>query len=210
MNARPLLATVALVLGALALVAGSPEPRRGGNGSVDVARLARSVEAQADHVDALELAEWIKDRKSGLRVIDVRAEEAFNEYHIPSAEWIPLSTLAKTTFEPNETIVLYSDGGAHAAQGWVFLQLAGYHNAFFLRGGLLDWLEDVMNPKLVAGASDSATKEYEAASALSRYFGGQPLRETASASGIPMPTVETGGGATTVQSLIRKRKKRGC
>ncbi len=207
MTARPVLATVALLLGVLALVAGSPEPR--GSDRAQIARLARSVETEADHVDALELAAWIKDRKAGLRVIDVRADDAFNEYHIPGAERIPLSALASTTFGHDETVVLYSDGGAHAAQGWVFLQLAGHRNAFFLRGGLLDWLEDVMNPRLPAGASDSATTAYEQASVLSRYFGGQPLRETGSASGIPMPTVEA-TEATTVQSLIRKRKKRGC
>lgn len=207
MNTHRILAITALVLGALALVAGTPEAR--GNGGVDVARLAHSVETEADHVDALELAAWIKDRKDGLRVIDVRTQDAFDEYHIPSAEWMPLSRLASTTFVPNETVVLYSDGGAHAAQGWVFMQLAGHRRTYFIRGGLLDWFDDVMNPRLAVGASDSATQAYERASVLSRYFGGQPVRETGPASAVPLPTVEA-TDANAVQSLIRKRKKRGC
>lgn len=204
---RRVLATAASILAASALVAGSPEPSV--PGVVDIARLARSVEAEADHVDALELAAWIKERKAGLRVIDVRPEADFEEYHIPSAEWISLSQLASTPFAPDETVVLYSDGGAHAAQGWVFLQLAGHRRAYFLRGGLLDWLEDVMNPRVAVGASDSATASYERASELSRYFGGQPVRETGGASGIPLP-VTSPRDAGTVQSLIRKKKKRGC
>jgi rhodanese-related sulfurtransferase len=207
MNARRLLAFAALVLGALALVTGSPEAR--GPGGVDIAGLAHSVETEADHVDALELATWIKERKDGLRVIDVRTQGAFDEYHIPSAEWIPLTKLASTRFAPNETVVLYSDGGAHAAQGWVFMQLAGHRRTYFIRGGLLDWFDDVMNPRLAVGASDSATRAYERASVLSRYFGGQPVRETGPASTVPMPAVEA-TDANIVQSLIRKRKKRGC
>jgi 3-mercaptopyruvate sulfurtransferase SseA len=42
--------------------------------------------------------------------------------------------------------VLVSDGGAHAAQGWVFLRALGIAHVYFLRGGLGEWLDDVMNP----------------------------------------------------------------
>jgi rhodanese-related sulfurtransferase len=207
-TARRALLASAVVLAALALVAGSPEPRAAG-GAVDVGRLARSVEAEADHVTALELAAWIRDRKPGLRVVDVRAKADYDEFHVPTAEWIPLDRLASTPFKPGETVVLYSDGGAHAAQGWVFLQLAGHPDTFFLRGGLLDWLEDVMSPTLAAGASDSARAAYEEAAELSRYFGGEPRRETGPASIIPLPSGPP-SEANRVRALIGKRKKRGC
>jgi hypothetical protein len=39
---------------------------------------------------------------------------------------------------------------------------------YFLRGGLLEWTEDVMNPVLGGSAADLR------AAALSRYFGGVP------------------------------------
>ena len=57
-------------------------------------------------------------------------------YHVPTAERVPLDSLAHVRFAADETIVLYSEGGAHAAQAWVFLRALGYDNVYFLRGGL--------------------------------------------------------------------------
>lgn len=150
------LAIAALLLGALAPFAGSPY--RAQRGAIDVRQLAAQVAREEDHVTALELAAWIKDRKPGLRVIDLRTAAAFDEYHLPRAEWMPLDQLLSAHFAKDESVVLISDGGAHAAQGWVFLRALGHEHVYFLRGGIGEWLDDVMNPP--------KTTE------LSRYFGG--------------------------------------
>ena len=162
----------ALVLGALAAVAGTPDRAR--NARLDVESLATAVDHEDDHVTAVELAEWIRDRRLGLRVIDIRSSEEFNAAHIPTAERITLSDLAETPFRRDETIVLYSEGGAHAGQGWVFLRALGYDQVYWLRGGIREWLEDVMNPSIESTASDSARKAFKRVSDLSRYFGGSP------------------------------------
>jgi rhodanese-related sulfurtransferase len=132
------LAGLALAAGLLAVFAGSPYVVK--------------------HVTALELARWIRDRKPGLRVIDLRPAADFETYHVPGAQRVP------ATFQPDETLVLISDGGAHAAQAWVFVRTMGHRNVYFLRGGINEWLDDVMNPN---GPSQEAA-------ALSRYFGGVP------------------------------------
>ena len=166
------LAAVAVMLAVAAPFAGSPFARR--STAVDVSSLARAVEREEDHVTALELARWIKERRAGLRVVDVRGADEYAAYHVPTAEHIGLQSLATTPFRATETIVLYSEGGAHAAQGWVFLRALGYRNVFFLRGGLYEWLEQVMNPTLAADATPAAREQFTAAAALSRYFGGVP------------------------------------
>jgi rhodanese-related sulfurtransferase len=132
------LAGLALVAGLLAVFAGNPYV--------------------AKHVTALELARWIRDRKPGLRVIDLRPAADFETYHVPGAQRV------LATFQPDQTLVLISDGGAHAAQAWVFVRTMGHRNVYFLRGGINEWLDDVMNPN---GPSQEAA-------ALSRYFGGVP------------------------------------
>ncbi len=150
------LGSVAIVLGALAAFAGSPY-----QAALNVHQLASEVAREEDHVTALELAAWIKDRKPGLRVLDLRSEAEFDEYHIPGAENVAFDALLTTTrFVSTDTLVLISDGGAHAAQGWVFLRALGHRHVYFLRGGLGEWLDEVMNP----------TKP----TALTRYFGGVP------------------------------------
>jgi rhodanese-related sulfurtransferase len=150
------LAVAAFLLGVLATFAGSPY--RAQHGELDVQRLAAQVAREEDHVTALELAAWIHDRKAGLRVIDLRPAADFDEYHLPRAESMSIEQLSSAHFDRDETIVLISDGGAHAAQGWVFLRALGHEHVYFLRGGLGEWLDDVMHPRKTT--------------ALSRYFGG--------------------------------------
>lgn len=160
------LAAAALLLGVLALFVGSPY--RTQQNTIDVQRLATQVAREEDHVTAIELAAWIKDRKPGLRVIDLRTAAEFDEYHLPGAEQIPLDQLLSSTrFAKDDTLVLISDGGAHAAQAWVFLRALGYEHVYFLRGGLGEWLDDVMNPPKTT--------------ALSRYFGGTARGDDATA-----------------------------
>ena len=167
-----ILAVVALSLAGLAAFAGSP--RSGATASLDVAALAHDVQTEADHVTAVELARWIRDRKPALRVIDIRDSAEFDEYHIPRAERLPIEAVVKTSFKPGETIVLYSGGGAHAAQAWVLLKARGEKDVFFLRGGVAEWLDEVMNARIPANATGEAREEADSVAALSRYFGGVP------------------------------------
>src|SRR4051794_30967132 len=98
-------AVVAVTLGALAAIAGSPY--RAPKVRVDVARLAAEVAEERDHVTAIELATWIKDREPGLRIVDLRPTAAFDADHVPSAEAVPLETIASINFDESETVVLY-------------------------------------------------------------------------------------------------------
>jgi rhodanese-related sulfurtransferase len=185
---------VALVLAVLAALTGTS--RRNG-AVVDARGLAAEIEHEDDHVTALELAQWIHDRKPGLRVLDVRSDSEFAAYHIPSAERMPLTALAALPPNGGETLVLYSEGGAHAAQGWVLLRANGHHDVYFLRGGLLDWMDDVMSPMLPADTSRARV------AALSRYFGGVPRVGVA-----PLPTATD--PAPTAGEAVARSRRRGC
>ncbi|MEO8035724.1 MAG: rhodanese-like domain-containing protein, partial [Acidobacteriota bacterium] len=90
------------------------------------------------------------------------------------AEHVPLQSLVTTPFPPDATLVLISDGGAHAAQAWVFLRALGHANVYFLRGGQEEWLDDVMNPAIAPSASPEEKAVFARTAALSRYFGGVP------------------------------------
>lgn len=179
MSARFVGVAAVILLAVGAAVVGTPEA--GGGSRASIHALADEIEHESDHVTALELAEWIRERRPGLRVIDVRTDSEFAAYHIPSAERIPLGSLATMRFDPRQTLVLYSEGGAHAAQGWVLLRTAGVRNVYFLRGGILDWMDDVMNPLR--------------SSELTRYFGG-----VARSSAVPLPA-----GTTEIVSRMRRR-----
>ena len=169
-RAYRLLGGMGLVLGAGAAIAAP----RAGSGRVDVAQLARIVAREDDHVTALELAQWLRSKRENLRVIDIRAIPEFDSLHIPTAEQAAIDTLDRIRFTPRETIVLYSEGGAHSAQAWVFLRALGHENVFFLRGGIHEWIGEVLSPGLPVDATDAERERFTKASELSKYFGGLP------------------------------------
>jgi rhodanese-related sulfurtransferase len=158
-----------------------------------VSSRARDIESEADNVTAMELAGWIRSRKPGLRVLDVRSDSEFAAYHIPSAERLPFSQLATLSPRDGETLVLYSGGGADAAQARALLR--AHRNVYFLRGGLRDWMEDVLSPAL----PPISTPARDSLAALSRYFGGVP-RDAASIASESLTTAER----------VAKRRRRGC
>jgi rhodanese-related sulfurtransferase len=136
---RRVLAAAAAILGVLALFAGK----------------APAIQSVAP----VELAEWIRDRKPNLRVVDTRTQAEFDEYHLPRAERFTSST----TFAPDDTIVFVAGG-----------ELSIRRDVYVLRGGIQAWIDEVMNPTITADAPPSVRAAYESASIVSRYFGGVP------------------------------------
>jgi rhodanese-related sulfurtransferase len=172
-----ILRRVLLVAGLLAPLAATPHRQP----ATDVSALAKTIAREEDHVTALELAAWLRDRKAGLRIIDLRSPEAFEEYRVPRSENADLEALMRMRFQRSETIVLISDGGAHAAQAWMLLRVRDGESgppAYFLRNGVYEWLDDVMNPRQ---PSD-----------LTRYFGGAPRI------------------GDDTQDRVREMRRRGC
>ncbi|RUL78844.1 rhodanese-like domain-containing protein [Dyella choica] len=188
-----------LGISALALGLGAPfagSPLRTQQRGLDLDSIARAIDEGSDHVSARQLAEWIRDRRPGLRVIDVRSPAEFHAGAIPTAENVPIDQLAKLRFAPGQMIVLYSQEGAHAGQAWVMLRSLGVTHAVFVPGGLADWREEVLSPLLSANASPA---ERARIAELSHYFGGSP---------------RIGGGqegevAATAQ-IGRGSRRRGC
>ena len=180
----------ALALGVAAGLAGSPYRHR--SGRIDIGRSVRAIDEGSDHVAALELAAWIRDRKPGLRIIDVRTATEFAADAIPTAENLPLEQLMRTSFQPHEVVVLYSEGGAHAGQAWVLLRALGVFNAYFIAGGLADWRDEVMSPVLAPNATPAEAQAFAQAAEFSRYFGGRPsLGPSLGSRGCVAPAVAT-------------------
>ncbi|HUP88642.1 MAG TPA: rhodanese-like domain-containing protein [Longimicrobiales bacterium] len=179
-----ILAFVAVGLGVSALIVGS---KRGP--TVDFDELARTVEREEDHVDAVELGRWLMEKKHGLRIVDIRSAEDYAAFHLPKAENIQLGSINRLEVKPGQTVVLYSDGGTHAAQAWFILRARGFRNVYFLRGGLTEWMDEVMAP---IAPVDARTRE------VMEYFGGLPQ---------PAGTVRS---FESVKDRVKALKKRTC
>lgn len=157
--------------------------------------IAAEIENEADHIDALELAALIKAGTPGLRILDLRAQLDTSTYVIPGARPVSMEDLDTVRVMPDERLVLYSDGGAHAAQAWVLLRVRGIHNARVLKDGMAAWEDEVLSPLLPSVPDDSAKARFQQARELSLWFGGFPRL-------VP--------DATTNSSTPRARRRRTC
>ncbi len=204
------LAAVALVLGALAVFA---RPVPGGTVTVDAGELALAVQRQADRLDPLDLADWIVKGRADFRLIDLRDEQAYAEYHIPGAERVAVAALPDAALLRNETIVLCSDDGVSAAQAALLLRAMGFHGARALRGGLEAWRDEVLFPVLADDATPFQAGRNARLAALARHFGGQPRQgrgDPAPPTMAALPKVDAPAGPAAPSAGPRKKKKEGC
>ncbi|MBL8981418.1 MAG: YeeE/YedE family protein [Gemmatimonadetes bacterium] len=157
---------------AMALAVAGAGPR---GGTSSLTGLAAAIEREEDHVEPIALARWIHDGKQGLRIIDLRDGLDDSTYIIPGASPHSLQELTKLEFSPDELVVLYSDGGAHAAQGWVLLQMRGVTNARVLHDGMAGWEDEVLSPVAPPATDTAAAARFRPVRELSLWFGGRPL-----------------------------------
>lgn len=205
------LAAVALFLGALALVAG--DPYQGHTATLDAKELSLIIQKELDHVAPLELADWIIRGRSDYRLIDLRSEKEFASYAIPGAENVLVASLAGHGLMKNEKLVLYSDGGIHAAQGWMLLRSLGYRGVYILRGGLEAWNDEVLFPSLAENADAAAKIDFARTAEVSKFFGGAPRSGggtvAAARPAIVAPKVNAPTAAAPAAGA-KKKKKEGC
>ncbi len=203
------LAGIAILLGFIGLSAGSPY--RGSRTTIDAKELGLIVDQTVDHVKVEELADWIIQGKADFRLLDLRSEKEFNEYHIPNSENVMTSQLETYPLLRNEKIVLYSDGGIHSAQAWFLLRAKGYKGVYILFGGLEEWNDKILFPKMPANATKEQTASFDKIKEISKFFGGSPqtgVEETKVAQTKVMPKLDTKSQKQPVKT--GKKKKEGC
>lgn len=215
------LAAAALGLGLLALAG---NPYRGHRVTIDTRELAGIVSDKTDHVQVDELADWIVRGAADYRLVDLRTPAEYAAYHIPTAENVPLDQLVDYGLGRNEKIVLYSEGGIHAAQAWMLLKAERYAGVTLLFGGLDAWKDEVLYPVAPDSADRTAVARFEATAQRARHFGGAP-RAVGGAPALdlpnPVPAAPDAGAARAVAPIPTpaggkaaapppKKKKEGC
>jgi rhodanese-related sulfurtransferase len=207
------LAFLALALGALAVFANVAP---GHVVRLNAKELLTGVARAEDHVTPAELAAWIIQGRTDYRLVDIREEKAFAEYHIPTAQNVPLATVADGALSRTDTVVLYGQGGIHAAQAWMVLKGQGYARVYTLLEGLDAWKDEVLFPVMPQNPTPEEQARFERTAQVAKFFGGQP-RAAAAPGSEPMalpapaampqvtpPTLPAGAGGGP------KKKREGC
>jgi rhodanese-related sulfurtransferase len=209
------LGAVALVLGALAVFADVTPSRLV---TVHAKELLTGIERREDHVTPQELAAWIVEGRSDYRLVDIRDETAFAEYHIPGAENVPLATVADGALSRADRIVLYGEGGIHTAQAFMVLKGLGYPRVYTLLEGIEAWKDEVLFPVMPRSPDPEQQVLFARAAEVAKYFGGQPRAAAAAGAAVPLalPTQAAAAAVAPPPTLPGgarggpKKKREGC
>ena len=150
---RALVTAAATMAVAAALVDARP--------AIDASTLAGEISTDRDHISAPELAERIMRGDPALRLFDVRPRAEYEALHIPTASHATLDELSRARFPRDATVVVYSEGSAHAAQAWVLLRLNGVRTVYFLREGIYEWIARVREPRLASSMKLTKSEDRE-------------------------------------------------
>jgi rhodanese-related sulfurtransferase len=193
MTANRAMGAVALVLAVLALVVGSPVAR-------EQASATPGDPLDFGQVTAVQLGEWIKSRHGHLRLVDIRSAEAFAEFHLPTAEHLPLSRIADAEFTGADTAVVYGAILEDVVRAVNMIETLDVHPAatLYMDDGVSDWVSDIMNPTRTRDATEQEMSAFRQKAELSRYFGGLPRV-------VDGPIVQDAGPAA-----LEKTRRRGC
>jgi rhodanese-related sulfurtransferase len=177
------LAAFAIVFLAVALALAATIAKGTGAGPVNAAAVAQAVDSERDHVTPGELARWILEKRQDYQLIDIRPPWQFDDYHIPTAINIPLSSLFEEAglkqLSREKKVVLYGFGAGHSAQAQLLLSMKGYL-AYSLRDGIVDWWEAIMTPSSIRSDPPNPAG-YREARQLREHFLGTAAPEGAAA-----------------------------
>ncbi len=191
------LAALAAALGALALLVGAPPSAPGGE-PLAAGGVFPGAPREPGRVSVLEVARWIRDREPDLHLIDLRASEEFEDFHLPRAEHV--DDLRAVGIDVAERVVLYAESPEAARRAWREAREAGYERALFLADGVGEWLREIMSPRLSPDASAAERAAFDKVAELSRYFGGLPR----------VAAADELASEDDASSLLQRTRRRGC
>jgi len=115
----------------------------------------------------------------------------------------------------NEKILLFGDDDITSAQAWFILKSANYKNVYILKGGLNEWKDKILYPKLSENATAEEKNNFEKVKQISLHFGGTPQIVSGTTTNV-IQNVQTPSAPKIVQppagnlKNVPKKKREGC
>jgi rhodanese-related sulfurtransferase len=153
---RTMLVAFALVAGALAAMAGTPQPA-----------------IADDEIAAVDLAAWIRDPRTPLLVLDLR-DEAEATDRVAGAR--RLAAVDAAVLDAASVVVVYSRGNMERSAVDTLRARFGDRRYLRLHGGIAAWNDEVLFPTIRDDAPARTQRAFSTRAELSRYFGGSPRR----------------------------------
>ena len=155
MNVRLKLAAIFIPLGMI--IAAVPENTTKAY-KLTAEELLEETREGAQFMSTDEIADMVVQKDPSFQLIDVRAQNDFEEYHLPNAINIPLTDILAEDWadfldQDVKMNVFYSNGTMKANEAWMITRQLGFENNYVMQGGLNYWVETILNPKAPASTS---------------------------------------------------------
>lgn len=208
LNGPKRLAVLAILLGLSAAFIGTPTDSV--NTTVNAKDIAVTAERGVNKIGVRTVADWIIQKKADFRLVDLRPEEKYQEYFIPTAVNIPVGKLLESDLFRNQKIVLYSQDNTKAAEAWFLLQTRDFKGVYIMDGGIKEWKDEILFPKLASNASVEEKAKFDKIKQVSKFFGGSPQGvEEGGEKQIKMPEPEM-PAKIDIKRHRSKPKREGC
>lgn len=125
-----------------------------------------------------QIADMIINKDPSFLLIDVRAQNEYEKFHLPGAINIPLSDILSKEWtdylnQDTRQNIFYSNSSVKANEAWMIAVQLGYKNNYVLQGGLNYWVETIMNPDAPKSTSpDEEIAKYNFRKGASMALGG--------------------------------------
>lgn len=170
------------------------------NNEISPDLLNNKIIQQTRYYTPEEVAEMIISGDPSLQLIDVRTGKFYNKFTLKGATNIPLKDILKQDnlyyFDQDVyKTVLFSNGTQDAEVAWMLVTRLGYENVYVMKGGLNQWVENILQPSEKSVIWDRVDDEmYQYRRGASEYFGGK--------------TIEPKDGANDANKPKKKIKRR--
>ena len=165
------LASIGLLLGLLAALAGTPDEATSDSSDVDVNAILAG--RRVEMIDARTLAEWIMENRHDYPLLDLRPQKDYERYHIPFAVGVRQWITENTGGEIEEPMVVYAQGALLPGDSTGHPASQDGDLIYVLRGGLEEWKKTVLFPDL-SDIDRLAEEDVERIRRVSLFFGGNP------------------------------------
>lgn len=112
----------------------------------------KEVNKQPNFIGVVELAEKIRSRED-FTLIDLRDTASYEEFHLPTAQLIPLEEFSLKSQVGK--VICYSGDDLLARRLWDSLSKSERERTFILYGGVRDWFDYLLYPTLPYGEAVS-------------------------------------------------------
>jgi adenylyltransferase/sulfurtransferase len=104
-----------------------------------------AADSNPDEVTVQEMAEALKNKGRGIKVIDVREPDEYQIAHINGVPLIPLSLLPQrfTELDPNQQIYIHCKSGVRSMKALRFLREQGFKYVKSVKGGITAWSDQI-------------------------------------------------------------------